>query len=93
MLLSLNIINHELQHLTQTLNIIPSSNHSYIIQDLVPGYEYSVNLTPKTTKGNLTLSHTYKVKPKFTGKYQLFNCYWINRIHIMKIYFFQTKMF
>lgn len=69
--LTLNLINHERNNLTETFNNIPIpiSSHSYIIQDLVPGFEYDVKLTPKTLAGDLTPSLTYRVKPKFTSEF------------------------
>lgn len=78
------MINHGRQNLNQTFNINIHSTSSYIIRDLVPGYDYSVELVPRTSFGVLTPSYTYRVKPTFSGKFRrLFNRYWITNSHII----------
>lgn len=49
--------------------IITHSNSGHLIDDLYPGYKYSVTLTPKTIKGSLNSSPVYSFTPLITGKY------------------------
>jgi len=44
-------------------------NTSHLIENLYPGYNYSISLTPKTTKGPLRSSPTYSFTPLMTGNY------------------------
>lgn len=53
--------------LTETYNISSSSDNSYVIKDLIPGYEYDITITPFTAVGALRTSSIYKATPKFTG--------------------------
>lgn len=57
----------------QEINV-PSSESNYLIDDLYPGYQYGITLTPKTSRGPLLPSPTYFVSPLMTGKhFALFN--------------------
>lgn len=68
--LKLNMIKNKQQILMKTYknDTISSNSTSYVIADLIPGYEYSLEPTLKTSTGNWTL-RLYKFTLKFTGKY------------------------
>lgn len=52
--------------------IISSSNNEYIIKykDLYPGYQYSITITPETSKGPLQQSSALLFNPLIIGKYR-----------------------
>ncbi|XP_060850877.1 uncharacterized protein LOC132929506 isoform X2 [Rhopalosiphum padi] len=43
-----------------------SSNNGHLIENLYPGYNYSISLTPKTNKGPMMSSHIYSFTPLIT---------------------------
>jgi hypothetical protein len=44
-----------------------SSNNGHLIENLYPGYNYSIYLTPKTNKGPMMSSHIYSFTPLITS--------------------------
>jgi len=48
-----------------------SSDSGHLIENLFPGYNYSISLTPKTNKGPLNSSHIYSFTPLITSKYYI----------------------
>jgi len=55
-----------------------SFNTSHLIENLYPGYNYSISLTPKTTNGPLRSSPTYSFTPLMTGNHIIIYHYPIN---------------
>lgn len=63
--------NQSLNKIAGVQEIVSSSDGGHIIDNLIPGYQYTIVLTPKTNQGSLLSSPPYKASPLLlsTGKY------------------------
>lgn len=58
---SYNIVNNAQE-------IIANSDGNHLIDNLLPGFQYDINLTPKTIEGPLCSSPTYSISTLMRGK-------------------------
>lgn len=66
--LQLPMSNQSYSILNDTQEIIANSDSGHLIHNLLPGFQYNIQLTPKTVKGSLRSSPTYSITTPITGK-------------------------
>jgi len=67
-----------------------SSKSGHLIENLYPGYNYSIFLTPKTNKGPLISSPTYSFTPLITSNLLFFINLYTIQAHIQESYMVQN---
>lgn len=61
--------NYTVNEIAESYLIHPNSENNYVINDLIPGYQYSVKLTPWTSMGALKSSPINTITSMIMGKF------------------------
>lgn len=61
--------NQSQNQITDIQEIVSRSDNGHFIDDLLPGLQYNLKLTPKTDYGPLQSSPTYTITTLIKGKY------------------------